>query len=267
LRQWDVLSGAFRIIPVPEISRRRETRALLVEADSRLPVLTESVPGNGRVLFFGMNETWRWRFKEGGRDFDRFWLQLIRYAAGEPYAAQSSNLALDADKLVVAPGEMVNVRVRALRGVPEQFRLDVLHEGQVVQQDGVTPAGSRGGGRYTAALHGLPAGEYVIRLIDTADDIPDVPPLEVPLRVTESAEAEMADVSGDDELLKRIAESSGGQFLPLERLPDLPRLLAATGDGRSRYSQWRLWDSPLLFLFVVACFGAEWAMRKRLGLA
>jgi hypothetical protein len=50
-------------------------------------------------------------------------------------------------------------------------------------------------------------------------------------------------------------------------LPDLPRLLAATGDGHSRYSQWRLWDSPLLFLFVVACFGAEWAMRKRLGLA
>jgi hypothetical protein len=267
LRQWDALSGAFRMIPVPEISRRGDTRALLVEADSRLPVLTESTPGNGRVLFLGMNETWRWRFKAGGRDFDRFWLQLIRYAAGEPYAAQSSNLALDADKLVIAPGETVNVRVRALRGVPEQYRLDVLHEGQVVQQDGVTPAGSRGGGRYVAALHGLPAGEYVIRLIDTADDIPDVPPLEVPLRVVQSAEAEMADVSGDDALLRRIAESSGGQFLPLDRLPDLPRLLAATGDGHSRYSQWRLWDSPLLFLFVVACFGAEWAMRKRLGLA
>jgi hypothetical protein len=267
LRQWDVLSGAFRIIPVPEVSRRRETHALLVEADSRLPVLTESVPGNGRVVFLGTNETWRWRFKEGGRDFDRFWLQLIRYAAGEPYAAQSSNLALDTDKLVVAPGEGVNVRVRALRGAPEQFRIDVLHEGQLVQQEGVTPAGSRGGGRYTTALHGMPAGEYVIRLIDTADDIPDVPPLQVPLRVTQSVEAEMADVSGDDGLLRRIAESSGGQFLPLDRLPDLPRLLASTGDGRSRYSQWRLWDSPLLFLFVVACFGAEWAMRKRLGLA
>jgi hypothetical protein len=269
LRQWDALGGTFRIIPVPEINRRREARALLVEADSRLPLLTETMPGNGRVLYLGTNETWRWRAREGGRDFERFWLQLIRYAAGEPYAAQSTNLALDADRLVVAPGEAVNVRVRALRGVPEQFRLDVLHEGRIVHQDGVTPAaGVRGGGgRFVATLHGLDAGEYTVRLIDTADDIPDTPPLEVPLRVARSTEAEMADVSGDDALLARIAESSGGQFLPLERLPDLPRLLAATGDGRSRFSQWRLWDSPLLFLFVVACFGAEWAVRKRLGLA
>jgi hypothetical protein len=268
LRQWDALSGAFRFMPVPEISKRRETHALLVESDSRLPVLTESIAGNGRVLFLGTNETWRWRFKEGNRDFERFWLQLIRYAAGDPYAAQSSTLALDVDKLVAAPAETVNVRVRALQGVPEQFRLDVLREGQIVQQEGIAPIGAgAGGGRYVASLHGLPAGEYVIRLIDTADDIPDVPPLEVPLRVVQSAEAEMADVSGDDGLLRRIAESSGGQFLTLDNLPELPRLLASTGEGRSRYSQWRLWDSPLLFLFVVACFGAEWALRKRLGLA
>jgi hypothetical protein len=29
----------------------------------------------------------------------------------------------------------------------------------------------------------------------------------------------------------------------------------------------RLWDSTYLFVFVVGCFAAEWALRKRLGLA
>ena len=77
----------------------------------------------------------------------------------------------------------------------------------------------------------------------------------------------MANVSGDDGVLRRIAQSSGGEFLTLDQLPELPRLLARTSDNRSRYSELPLWDSPFLFLFVVACFGAEWALRKRFGLA
>jgi hypothetical protein len=44
------------------------------------------------------------------------------------------------------------------------------------------------------------------------------------------------------------------------------RLHAAT-ERRSRYVEQRLWDSPFLFVFVVACLAAEWAARKRLGLA
>jgi hypothetical protein len=91
--------------------------------------------------------------------------------------------------------------------------------------------------------------------------------VEVPVHVAASAEAEMADVSGDPDLLRRIAEASGGQMLTLDRLAELPGLLAATGTDRTRYAEWAIWDSPLLFLFVVACLGAEWALRKRLGLA
>jgi hypothetical protein len=263
LRQWDALGGAFRFMPVPELSARAGTRALLVEADSRLPVLTESSPGNGRVIFLGTNETWRWRRKVGGRrDFDRFWLQLVRYAAGDPYAVQRDLLALDVDKVAPAPGEAVNVRARILRGDPEAFRLQVVREGQVAREEKLTPAGSRASGRYGASIAGLPAGEYLIRLSSA-----DAAPLEMPLHVAASGEAEMADVAGDDGLLRRIADASGGQFLPLERIGELPSLLAATGEHRSRYSEWPLWDSPLLFGFIVACFGAEWALRKRLGLA
>lgn len=77
----------------------------------------------------------------------------------------------------------------------------------------------------------------------------------------------MADVSGDEGLLRRLAESSGGEFLTLDRLGELQSLLEATIDNRSRFSELPLWDNPFLFLFVVACFGAEWALRKRFGLA
>jgi hypothetical protein len=32
------------------------------------------------------------------------------------------------------------------------------------------------------------------------------------------------------------------------------------------YSELRLWDSMYLFLFVLGCFGLEWAIRKHMGL-
>ena len=43
--------------------------------------------------------------------------------------------------------------------------------------------------------------------------------------------------------------------------------IAALTDDRMRFVEHPLWHSPLLFAFVVACFVAEWAMRKRLGLS
>ena len=77
----------------------------------------------------------------------------------------------------------------------------------------------------------------------------------------------MADVSGDPELLRRLAEASGGQFLPVEQIGRLPQLIADTTDTRARSVEQSLWDSPYLFVLVVGCFGVEWAMRKRIGLA
>jgi hypothetical protein len=270
LRNWQAMPGAFRVLPIPELSQRNDAHALLVEADSRAAVLTESFPGNGRAFFLGTSETWRWRHKVGARDFDRFWLQLLRYAAGEPYAVQRDLFALDTDKVEIAPGEAVTVRARILEGDADAFHIDVVRGGQLVQTQRLTPAGGRGGGRYTATLSGLSEGEHVIRLSKSGgedEDSPGSPVLEAPLQVASRSDAEMADVSGDNDLLRRVAEASGGQFLPLDRVGELRGLLATTGANRSRHSELPLWDNPLLFVFVVACFGAEWALRKRLGLA
>jgi hypothetical protein len=33
------------------------------------------------------------------------------------------------------------------------------------------------------------------------------------------------------------------------------------------YAELRLWDSMYLFLFVLGCFGLEWAIRKHAGLS
>jgi len=85
--------------------------------------------------------------------------------------------------------------------------------------------------------------------------------------VTSGYEAELADVSGDESVLSRLAEASGGELFRLEQTGRLAERLRATSARRSRFVEQRLWDSPYLFVLVVACFAAEWAARKRLGLA
>jgi len=80
--------------------------------------------------------------------------------------------------------------------------------------------------------------------------------------------AELADLSGDERFLIRIAEATGGQYLKLEQLPSLPRRIAELRDRQqTQMLETSLWDSPYLFLFVLAGLSLEWALRKRIGLA
>jgi hypothetical protein len=266
LRQWEELPGMYRLLELPTGSPgtvlRPGARVLLREAQARWPVLTEMRLGAGRAFFFGADETWRWRYRAGGEIFDRFWLQLIRYAAEEPYFAVDNGLALDADLVSAAPGQAVHVRARlpvpaGPARAPASADVEIWNGKNRIETH---PLPALGGGRYGGTI-ALAAGDYELRLRDGAKTVA------VPLHVEQTDEAELADVSGDAGFLGRIAEASGGERVPLDRIGRLPELLDKRDEAGTRYVEMRLWDSPYLFLFVVACFSAEWALRKRYGLA
>ena len=35
--------------------------------------------GAGRTMFFGFDESWRWRYREDELRFNQFWIQTVRY--------------------------------------------------------------------------------------------------------------------------------------------------------------------------------------------
>ncbi|MCI0684284.1 MAG: VWA domain-containing protein [Gemmataceae bacterium] len=49
--------------------------------DGRLPLVVQQFVGAGRSLFFGFDETWRWRLREDEVHFNNFWIQTVRYLA------------------------------------------------------------------------------------------------------------------------------------------------------------------------------------------
>lgn len=299
--RWPGLPGFYRFLPIPVSDLRANIKPLLVEVESRAAggeagrpnphsVLTQMRLGLGRVFFFGAQETWRWRLKSGERDHDRFWLQLVRYAAEEPYAARTASAALDVERVAIEPGDTVGVRVRLFDDTAraEDYSVNVVRaDGAVVARRDVTASSTSapGTGRYSVELPPLDEGEYRVRLVGPkpAPAVTDPAgltqpaaaaaaaaapqPPEAPLKVAATSEAELSDLSPDHALLRRLAESSGGEFLTLDQIGQLPDRLAAVTARRTRLVEHPLWHSPLLFAFVVACFGAEWALRKRVGLA
>jgi hypothetical protein len=265
-QRWQMLPGFYRVLPVGRL--KPGAQAMLVEASSGEPVLTQVRVGAGRAFLLGLNETWRWRAAPPEDVHERFWLQLVRYAAGERYAVRSERLALDVDRVALEAGGTAQVKVRAPAGTPiEALSLQVQGKDNAskVLKTAMTTTDATTG-RFAASVGPLPEGEYEIRLTESGAGDPAVA-LSLPLRVVTTYERELADITGDDTVLSRLAESSGGALLRLEQLDALAPRAAATARRRGGSVEQPLWDSPYLFGMVVACFTAEWAARKRLGLA
>jgi hypothetical protein len=245
-----------------------------VERDLGLPVLTEMRIGAGRAFFFGANETWRWRANVGDRDQDRFWSQLIRYACEEPYAVHNGPLALAADPMSAEPQEPIRVRAKVLDakdrspGAPTLI-ISSRADGSPLRRQTLVPAGAPESGRYETIVDDLPPGEYELRLSLGGVYGGGGARADAPLKVTirETFAAEMSNIAGDDARLRRIASGSGGEFVRLENVSELPGKLRANREKQPQFVEYRLWDSPYLYALVLGCLGAEWALRKRLGIA
>jgi hypothetical protein len=265
-RRWQELPGLYRYLQIPERGLFPDVRKLLVETESGSAVLTERIRGDGRVFFVGLDETWRWRRAGSSREPDRFWRQLIRHAAGEPYAAQTGPIALDATRIACEPGEVVKVRARVRGGLAaanaSSYPLEIVLRGKSVD---TVMLNSTGRGRFEGELRDLQEGDYQLQLRGTGRSARTV--VSVPLHVAAGDEAELRDVSGDFQQLSRIARSSGGEYFSLENVDRLPNRLAGLHGIESQLVRRSLYSNPLLFVFVLACLAGEWALRKRHGLS
>ena len=139
---------------------------------------------------------------------------------------------------------------------------DILKDGHVYRSLTLPSTGPVGLGRYATVVDNLSAGDYQIRLPDPGG----TDAITLPLHVAPDFEAEMADISGNPQLLRRLAEASGGAYLPLSDIHLLPDLIEKAESASQGMVERPLWDSHYLFLFVLGCLAAEWAIRKRVGL-
>jgi hypothetical protein len=77
-----------------------------------------------------------------------------------------------------------------------------------------------------------------------------------------SSDKEFAQTAMNAQLLREIAESTGGAFLREEDLYKLPGLLAVEPRTIASTKESELWASPIYFIFLLIPLTFEWLLRK-----
>ena len=240
------------------------------------PLVLQQFAGSGRVMFFGFDETWRWRWRDSEERYDQFWAQAVRALAKD----RVSRAELGTDRQTAyrrgepirltarfpddAPAPTGPVRVR----VDRRARPDAAPESEAIQLAKVE--GSRA--TYQTLLTRTPEGEYRFELTDPPPaPLPGTPPGRSP-PAKPRAEARVLPPPGErDRLdldragLERAASESRGQFYTLADAArvadDLPEGVRVPLDQPT--PPYPVWNHALTFALFLSLLGAEWVLRRR----
>jgi uncharacterized membrane protein len=277
------LERVFERLPeLPSMNRvrgvRRDAQVLLEHPFRRngagnAPVVVVGESGRGRTMAVMTDGTWFWSFPAAGgegdrRVYDRFWSNALRWLVRDP--------------------DLTHVRVRPVRDAFEPGETPIL-EVDVRDRDYGPAEGARvlveiergdGGGR--VGVYEGTTGEDGTATIELEDFeglgpfkvIAEAKDIEADLSlgreeaafVVSETSAQLIDPAPRPQLLRAIAEATGGAFheLPRSAIPGLafvdPEVVEV---GRKQNHD--VWDWWGWMLVLIGAIGTEWALRRRWG--
>ncbi len=241
--------------------------------------------GFGRVLFVGLDSTWRWRFKTGDIYHHKFWGQVIRWAATDkPLITGNEYVRFGTREPIYRAGQEIEFIVRlsdaartlgpnALTGA----RLFRVVEGKPDENAGLVPLTRREHRpkELEAKFRDLAPGNYVVELAipDLADQLqpplgPDGKPtkLRTAFTVSQPDSAEMVELGTNRSLLEDLAQRSDGQVFEPEDAGELVERLKKAISMRQFRHETRLWRSAWTLVLFLLLLTVEWVGRKLAGL-
>jgi uncharacterized membrane protein len=229
------------------------------------PLVAVQRYGEGRVLIFAGEASWRWKMLRPSEDllYDTFWRQSARWL---------STVAPDAVSMAVpqspTPGEpaTITVTVRDAAFGPVRDAAVVVR----VAAPGEAPRGlaaqlsDASSGAYTASFRPERGGVYRV----TADVRRGGSVLARPesFVLVGGADPELADPRMNAALLQRIALASGGRLIDETALDGLPDRLRSGASRNAEPDTLDIWHTGWSFLIVLLLLSVEWTLRRVWGL-
>lgn len=244
----------------------------LVEAevgDERRAAVISRPFGAGKVLYQAFEDSWRWRYEVADEHHVRYWNQLANWLAELPFAARDKFVSLDAGAITYHPGDSAELRVRLRDGEGRPVTNTVVDA--VLTRDGKKVATIRlsadenSGGLFRGRTAALAPGAYEVSVESAAIAERDSK-ARVQFKVEPRETGELTQLSLNEELLRQIAATTGGEYLREENIHRLKDLLAPLSEGRVVESDTVLWQSWWWFLPIVLLLTIEWMIRKRVGM-
>ena len=230
------------------------------------PAIVAQRYGLGRSMVFAGEASWRWRMLLPSADntFELAWRQMTRWLA-----AGAGDAVEIAPASVTLPGttETLSVLVRN-----EEFR--PIGDAEVVlrvkepggQERSMSAALSDPKeGRYSVAVRFDQAGVYGIAA-DVRRAQRSLGSATRPLLVG-GVDLEMAEPRLNEAVLRRIAEPTGGAYVPAVDAGRLPALIRSADTEAPPMEMRDIWDNGWTLAMIIALLAAEWVVRRRSGLA
>lgn len=239
------------------------------------PVIVSSRFGQGRVVAVLTDTMWRWRLAAKGwaserSPHDTFWTQLMDWLIPKEQEKQnSSRIELFTERTNYTLGERPEIRAIVRTPTPDAKLPGTLPLQIRTPDDKVFDYTLKPATLQTRA--GKTVNGYRVE-ID-----PNVPGV---FRAKSAIKLDGADVEGetrflvnrpateitgkpiDRDLLKRIAETTGGKFYPMENWDGWRKDLHYQEQHFSRMQLVDLWNHPLLLGFLMLLLVADWITRK-----
>ncbi|MBA2482534.1 MAG: VWA domain-containing protein [Planctomycetes bacterium] len=268
-RAWDHVPELDGYNPVT--GAKSTAKILAVNPKTNLPMLAVQPYGSGRVAAFCTGGAWAWRMSVSNdiEIQEKFWRQLVRWLA----AGSKESVTVSLDRPAYAKGEPVILRATVLG-----LSLQSVNDAKVTatfqnpfgnSEEIAMPWILTHDGVYQCRYDTREFGDHLVRV---RVEIPGLDPIDraTSFGVTQPF-IEFARSGLNETMLKQLAEAGGGAYLTEQDAAKLPALLRQLSDKRERLGSFleekELWDSPFLFLLLIALLGCEWSLRRRSGMA
>jgi len=236
--------------------------------------------GNGRSLAFTSDTTGSWGTEwedswgvendesERNKYYKAFWKNAVRWLAHYRMKAPNQLVQIESDRLVYGRGESPEVRIKVMNEDYElthdaNVQLTVTGPDNRAKQITVFPRYDEPG-IYERKLELDQTGRYELEAAATLRK-EELGHDRTILQIR-PATAELRNLSQNVELLKKLAEKTGGKYLPLEKASELPQHLREATHAVEKHRDNDLWDRPWIFVLIVSLLCGEWFLRKRSGL-
>ena len=266
-----------RLTSLNQVLRARGETLLLAAPDGAgngPPLLTVGRFGKGRTLALMSDDIWRWSFGAvGAKESPQNHLKLIRHAVrwlaqeltfeqvqirsvgGSKAPAEKTEFKVQVLNDDFTPAAHANLRISVTGPEGEQTTLEATEEAEGEYRADFTPARE---GPYRVEAEAQLAGKLLGR--DRKNFLAAFP----------YAEAE--DGRPRPELLKRVAETSRGEFIAISELnPNSLERIAAKLDRLAPSEiverlEIPLWSTLWTFSVILLLLGSEWWLRRKWGL-
>jgi hypothetical protein len=221
--------------------------------------------GQGKAISLNASGLWRWAFRETGQEesevaYGRFWISLLQWLLSGNQFLPGADVSLTSARRYYSSEQPMQFLL-ATRNLDRSIyapKLIITSGDRTVEVD-PRPRGES----FVAEAGPFPAGTYQVKL---RNNVGQPPELTQTVEVLSSS-VEKRELGADPEIMRQLAEISGGKVLRESDVARLPEVVRQWETARQlTHRQQTAWDKWWMLAGMLGMLGTEWWLRRREGL-